>query len=121
MRGRRGWRGRRAPRFCAFLLPVASPASAKPSRVFCALKTWCTGEDSNLRSSKERQIYSLLPLTTRPPVRKAQNLELMTGIKDGTGDSSYYVAATRLTTLPLRLPGECCCKCSPNSGADDRD
>ena len=32
---------------------------------------WCTGEDSNLRSSKERQIYSLLPLTTRPPVRKA--------------------------------------------------
>jgi hypothetical protein len=31
-------------------------------------KSWCTGEDSNLRSSKERQIYSLLPLTTRPPV-----------------------------------------------------
>ena len=29
---------------------------------------WCTGKDSNLRSSKERQIYSLLPLTTRPPV-----------------------------------------------------
>src|SRR4051812_36921530 len=29
---------------------------------------WWTGEDSNLRSSKERQIYSLLPLTTRPPV-----------------------------------------------------
>ena len=32
------------------------------------LKSWCTGEDSNLRSSKERQIYSLLPLTARPPV-----------------------------------------------------
>src|SRR5207237_8537070 len=31
---------------------------------------WCTGEDSNLRSSGERQIYSLLPLTTRPPVQK---------------------------------------------------
>ncbi len=31
---------------------------------------WCTGEDSNLRSSLERQIYSLLPLTTRPPVQK---------------------------------------------------
>ena len=30
---------------------------------------WCTGEDSNLRSSEERQIYSLLPLTTRSPVR----------------------------------------------------
>src|ERR1035438_5106206 len=32
------------------------------------LNSWCTGEDSNLRSSKERQIYSLLPLTARPPV-----------------------------------------------------
>ena len=32
---------------------------------------WCTGEDSNLRSSKERQIYSLLPLTARPPVHIA--------------------------------------------------
>src|SRR5580698_5961199 len=29
---------------------------------------WCTGKDSNLRSPKGRQIYSLLPLTTRPPV-----------------------------------------------------
>jgi hypothetical protein len=33
-----------------------------------ACDAWCTGEDSNLRSSKERQIYSLLPLTARPPV-----------------------------------------------------
>jgi hypothetical protein len=32
------------------------------------VNSWCTGEDSNLRSSKERQIYSLLPLTARPPV-----------------------------------------------------
>ena len=32
-------------------------------------KLWWTGEDSNLRSSKERQVYSLLPLTARPPVR----------------------------------------------------
>ena len=30
---------------------------------------WCTGEDSNLRSSEERQIYSLLALTTHPPVQ----------------------------------------------------
>jgi hypothetical protein len=30
--------------------------------------SWCTGEGSNLRRSKDRQIYSLLPLTTRPPV-----------------------------------------------------
>ena len=33
---------------------------------------WCTGEDSNLRSSEERQIYSLLPLTTRSPVRRTE-------------------------------------------------
>ena len=33
------------------------------------IQFWCTGEDSNLRSSWERQIYSLLPLTTRPPVQ----------------------------------------------------
>jgi hypothetical protein len=38
-----------------------------PSRI-PTLNSWCTGEDSNLRSSKERQIYSLLPLTARPPV-----------------------------------------------------
>src|SRR6202041_3429544 len=35
---------------------------------FSPSNPWCTGEDSNLRSSKERQIYSLLPLTARPPV-----------------------------------------------------
>jgi hypothetical protein len=35
-----------------------------------SIETWCTGEDSNLRSSKERQVYSLLPLTARPPVHK---------------------------------------------------
>ena len=47
-----------------FILP--SPGASNP---------WCTGEDSNLRSSKERQIYSLLPLTARPPVhnQKLQN------------------------------------------------
>ena len=31
-------------------------------------RLWCTGKDSNLRSPIGRQIYSLLPLTTRPPV-----------------------------------------------------
>ena len=30
---------------------------------------WCTGKDSNLRTSKEGQIYSLLALTTHPPVQ----------------------------------------------------
>src|SRR5882672_7736152 len=44
-------------------LPL-TPHKTKPQQ-------WCTGEDSNLRSSIERQIYSLLPLTTRPPVRNS--------------------------------------------------
>jgi hypothetical protein len=46
-----------------FCLRTPVPLTAKTSQ------HWCTGEDSNLRSSGERQIYSLLPLTTRPPVR----------------------------------------------------
>src|SRR6202043_888002 len=59
---------------CAFgrrIRDSAATTSALPNLT----KTWCTGEDSNLRSSKERQIYSLLPLTTRPPVhnQKMQN------------------------------------------------
>src|SRR6266404_5990473 len=33
------------------------------------LNLWWTGEDSNLRTSIDGQIYSLLPLTTRPPVQ----------------------------------------------------
>jgi hypothetical protein len=49
------------------------PRLSKPQMApsVCAVRPapkWCTGEDSNLRSSKERQIYSLLPLTARPPV-----------------------------------------------------
>ena len=43
-------------------------------RLLVQPKSWCTGEDSNLRSSKERQVYSLLPLTARPPVH-FQNAE----------------------------------------------
>ena len=39
-------------------------------------ESWWTGEDSNLRSSKERQIYSLLPLTARPPVHALTELSL---------------------------------------------
>src|SRR5215469_12688463 len=42
--------------------------SAAPSATLAISRSWCTGEDSNLRSSEERQIYSLLPLTTRSPV-----------------------------------------------------
>ncbi len=48
------------------------PHSPRRSRSHIHLPNpWCTGEDSNLRSSKERQIYSLLPLTARPPVHIA--------------------------------------------------
>jgi hypothetical protein len=46
-----------------------SPAGARFAPTPEANQHRCTGEDSNLRSSGERQIYSLLPLTTRPPVR----------------------------------------------------
>ena len=42
-------------------------------RIPGAANVWCTGEDSNLRSSKERQIYSLLPLTARPPVHNLKS------------------------------------------------
>ena len=51
--------------FCACPMPCRLTPTARPSR---PAQYWCTGEDSNLRSSKERQIYSLLPLTARPPV-----------------------------------------------------
>jgi hypothetical protein len=50
---------RQGNQVCSSLLPV--PYS---------LLLWCTGEDSNLRNSNEWQIYSLLPLTARPPVPK---------------------------------------------------
>jgi hypothetical protein len=44
-------------------------ASRKTSTTYYQTRDyWCTGKDSNLRSPKGRQIYSLLPLTTRPPV-----------------------------------------------------
>ena len=50
------------------LLGPLFPWSLVPCLFPVSLYFWCTGEDSNLRSSKERQIYSLLPLTARPPV-----------------------------------------------------
>jgi hypothetical protein len=55
-----------ASNLCGPFAHSAHPAAAHFP--FQPLKSWCTGEDSNLRSSKERQIYSLLPLTARPPV-----------------------------------------------------
>jgi len=35
---------------------------------------WCTGKDSNLRTSEEGQIYSLLALTTHPPVQNCRTV-----------------------------------------------
>ena len=51
--------------FCACPMLCRLTPTVRPQR---PAQYWCTGEDSNLRSSKERQIYSLLPLTARPPV-----------------------------------------------------
>ncbi len=52
------------------------PDDPTPHPGFIPFNLWCTGEDSNLRSSKERQIYSLLPLTARPPVHNPISLNL---------------------------------------------
>ena len=77
-RASRNLRSEPAPLEPAPLLSGRGPGSSGfpvPNTSGCALLPnpapqfkWCTGEDSNLRSSKERQIYSLLPLTARPPV-----------------------------------------------------
>jgi hypothetical protein len=45
-------------------IPRGAPAALAP-----ASSLWCTGKDSNLRTSEEGQIYSLLALTTHPPVQ----------------------------------------------------
>ena len=48
--------------------------NATASRIIYYIHSnWWTGEDSNLRRSKDRQIYSLLPLTARPPVLNKSN------------------------------------------------
>ena len=80
----RPWLSSNPSRFARPFPGVAPRFTRSTSAPISRPKLWCTGEDSNLRSSKERQIYSLLPLTTRPPVRKAKSLELMTGIEPVT-------------------------------------
>ena len=57
---------------------------------------WCTGKDSNLRTSEEGQIYSLLALTTHPPVRK-QLLAV----------SSWLLAKTSLTKSQQPIANSC--------------
>src|SRR5262252_1738954 len=60
------------------------------------MKIWCTGEDSNLRSSEERQIYSLLPLTTRSPVHSEplRSAVPLVGAPAGFYNGTLHVALT---------------------------
>jgi hypothetical protein len=58
-------------------------------------QNWCTGEDSNLRSSKERQIYSLLPLTTRPPVQSLKLQNLLSKTQNKTREHSSAIEAAK--------------------------
>ena len=57
-------------------------------------KSWCTGEDSNLRRSKDRQIYSLLPLTTRPPVHNHSTDE---DLSVGTPSTTCFPGITQFS------------------------
>ena len=60
------------PSVAARLKAHCPPLKTLLNADFAVQNSWCTGEDSNLRSSKERQIYSLLPLTARPPVHSTR-------------------------------------------------
>ena len=54
---------------------TTSPRTTKrpaPCRDDSRQVIWCTGKDSNLRTSEEGQIYSLLALTTHPPVQNCR-------------------------------------------------
>src|SRR5580658_7154737 len=62
-----------------------------------ATQIWWTGEDSNLRTSIDGQIYSLLPLTTRPPVRTRSHFNLWSGRRE----SNPRPTAWKAVTLPL--------------------
>src|SRR6185437_6033225 len=84
--------------------PVRVPGSAsRIAKPLTTQKTWCTGEDSNLRSSKERQIYSLLPLTARPPVPchpNDQNLSFGTALCPAAGTLSAHQPPSGTFRLP---------------------
>ena len=54
---------------------------------------WWWGQDSNLRSASARQIYSLLPLTTRPPHRRERDRR---GRRLGEGPACIAPLMTRL-------------------------
>ncbi len=59
---------------------------------------WCTGKDSNLRTSKEGQIYSLLALTTHPPVRKTEfRFRHHSGFNSVSGYCRLYAWTHRIT------------------------
>ena len=67
---------------------------------------WCTGEDSNLRSSIERQIYSLLPLTTRPPVRNSAARSRLKSAFDNHHAKRQKLSGTqqRSALAPWKMP-----------------
>ena len=90
--------------------PHAGATSNIPISIF-----WCTGEDSNLRSSKERQIYSLLPLTTRPPVH------IIRGLCGKPLRPLTYSASSSHSLFPERAEGTIAWTASPqHSGAELR-
>ena len=90
---------------CARRCPSA-PRAFQCRKSF-SLKSWCTGEDSNLRSSKERQIYSLLPLTARPPVPNLHSLHPATKICSGTPQLPLPIETQLRAYCPARNSPAC--------------
>ena len=70
----------------------ASAISSRFTRNPFTANGWCTGKDSNLRTSEEGQIYSLLALTTHPPV---QNCGTVRPFAVRFGHSSRYSRSLR--------------------------
>jgi hypothetical protein len=84
-------------------------------------KKWWTGQDSNLRRPDGRQIYSLLPLTTRAPVHKLQEkpslFPLKSGLPPETGNEATPTFAEAMVgTFRLFVKFK-----AAKDGAGDRD
>ena len=78
-------------------------------------RSWWTGEDSNLRSSKERQVYSLLPLTARPPVRTPQN-KLNRRKLARTRAAAFFLLTFEVASLGVRTLKSCAADHEPGAG-----
>ena len=73
---------------------------------------WWTGQDSNLRSPSERQIYSLVVLTTHPPVPVQLRFILFLPTSTKAKSSIHYVKPERglePTNLPITNRLRCHC------------